>query len=297
MFTNMKRGFRFLIGFAIVLVVAITGFAIIIQAATTWGATPAEVAQSLPGDEFITSSLVNWDNAITIHAPIAQVWPWIAQMGDRRAGYYSYTFIEKGVMLLLGTNGVPLSEFYTNADTIHPEWQNPPSGQGMIVDLLKVKSYTPNQYLLGHAEDGSGFVWNWGWYLEAIDAQTTRLHVRSRLQVPEAARSPIITIFFSAGGFIMEQNMIQGIAQRAEGAGEPANIEIYEIVLWLVALGAGLLSAITFVGRGDARALGLGLVTVVVLFILTYVQPAIVVRVVLDLALWAGAILVARAKL
>ena len=190
------------------------------------------------------------------------MWPWIAQIGDTRAGYYSYTFIEKGVMLLIGTNGLPLGAYYNNADRIHAEWQNPAIGQGMIVDMLKVKSFEPNRYLLASMTDPSGFAWNWGWYLEAVDAQTTRLHVRSRLQVPAEARNPLITVVFSAGGFIMEQNMIQGIAQRAEGAGEPANIEIYEIMLWLAALGAGLLSAISFIARGDVRALGLGLVAV-----------------------------------
>ncbi len=57
MFTNMKRGFRFLIGFAIVLVVAITGFAIIIQAATTWGATPLRWLRACQG---MNSSPLRW---------------------------------------------------------------------------------------------------------------------------------------------------------------------------------------------------------------------------------------------
>jgi hypothetical protein len=296
-FTKMKRWQRFGIGLGLVLVVAVIGFAVVIGAAVTWGATAAEATQALPGDEAITDSYINWDNAKTIHAPVEQVWPWIAQMGDTRAGYYSYTFIEKGVMQILGTGGLPLEAFYNNADRIHPEWQNPAIGQGMIVDMLKVKSFQPNRYLLASMTDPSGFAWNWGWYLEAVDAQTTRLHVRSRLQVPADARNPLITVVFSAGGFIMEQNMIQGIAQRAEGAGEPANIEVYEIALWVAALGAGLLAAYSFVfGRGDGRALGLGLMAVGVLFVLTYVQPDLVVRAVLDLVLWGGVMVVTRGK-
>jgi hypothetical protein len=297
MFANMKHALRFWIGFAIVLIVAIAGFAIVIQAAVTWGATPTEASRRLPGDDLIADSLVNWDNAITIHAPIEQVWPWVAQLGDTRAGYYSYTFIEKGVMLAIGTSGAELNRYYNNADRIHPDWQNPAIGQGMIIDALKIHSYEPNHYLLANTNDGSGFVWNWGWYLEAIDAQTTRLQVRSRLQVPPAARSPFITVVFSAGGFIMEQNMIQGIAQRAEGAGEPANVETFEIILWLAALGAGLWCAYSFVfGRGELKALGLGLLVVAALFVLTYVQPDLWIRAIMDVALWAGAVLVTRPR-
>jgi hypothetical protein len=32
--------------------------------------------------------------AITIHAPVSQVWPWIAQLGQERGGFYSHDFFE-----------------------------------------------------------------------------------------------------------------------------------------------------------------------------------------------------------
>jgi hypothetical protein len=287
MFTKMNRLQRFGIGFGIVLVMLIAGFLIVIQAANTWGATPAEVAKSLPGDEFASDPYVSWDNAVTIHAPLAQVWPWIAQIGDDRAGYYSYMFIEKAVTQLL-MPGTDVSTYYNNADRIHSEWQNPPLGKTMIADLLKLKAYEPNRYLLSNVIDGE-FVWDWGWFLEAVDADNTRLHVRMRLQVPAEAQNPLVTFIMSAGGFIMEQNMIQGITQRAEGGGEPANIETIEIILWLAALLAGLVAAGAFVfGRGETKSLGVGLIVVVMLFVMTYVQPAIWLRVVSDLAMWAG---------
>ena len=289
MFTKMNRWQRFGIGLGIVLVMLIAGFLIVIQAANTWGATPAEVAKSLPGDELATHPYVSWDNAATIHAPLSQVWPWIAQIGDDRAGYYSYAFIERAVTGLL-MPGADLSLYYNNADRIHPEWQNPPIGKTMIADMLKVKAYEPNSYLLSNVTDGE-FVWNWGWFLEPVDAGSTRLHVRMRLQVPAEVKNPLVTFFFSAGGFIMEQNMIQGITQRAEGTGEPANIETFEIALWLAAFLAGLTAAYEFVfGQGEVKALGVGLAAVAVLFVITYVQPAIGLRVAFDLVLWAGVI-------
>jgi hypothetical protein len=162
-------------------------------------------------------------------------------------------------------------------------------GEGLIMDVLKIKAYQANTYLVGGTDPGD-FGWNWSWHLQPVDAHTTRLHVRSRLQVPAEARSPIVTIAFSAGGFVMEQNMIQGIRQRAEGEGEPANIEIIEIGLWLAALAAGLVCAGIFVfGRGEVKALLVGLAAVVLIFVLTYVQPAILLRAAIDLGLWAAA--------
>jgi hypothetical protein len=289
MFSKMNRWQRFGIGFAVVLVVLIVGFAVVIQAAVTWGSTPQEVSAALPGDEIAPEAYVSWDNSITIHAPIEQVWPWVIQMGDKRAGYYSYAFIEKGLMQVFGITGDELKTYYNNADRIHPEWQSPAQGEGLIMDILKIKAYEPNRSLIGGTDPGD-FDWNWSWHLQPVDAATTRLHVRSRLQVPVEARSPLVTIAFSAGGFIMEQNMIQGIKQRAEGEGEPANIETVEIGLWLAALAAGLAAAGVFVfGYGQTRALLVGTGAVILIFVLTYVQPAIWLRIAIDLTLWVAA--------
>jgi hypothetical protein len=288
MFSKMNRWQRFGIGFALVLLVLVIGFAVVIQAAVTWGSTPEEVNSALPGDEIAREAYVSWDNSVTISAPVEQVWQWVIQMGDKRGGYYSYTFIEKALMQLMGTSAEELKEYYVNADRIHPEWQKPALGTGLIVDLLKIKEYQPNRYLIGGTDPGD-FGWNWSWHLQPVDAGSTRLHVRSRLQVPAEARSPVVTIAFSAGGFVMEQNMIQGIRQRAEGEGEPANIEAIEIFLWVAALAAGLTAAGFFVfGRGEIKALLVGLGAVVMIFVLTYVQPAIWMRAAIDLGLWAA---------
>lgn len=61
-----------------------------------WGATDAEVAQTLPGDEIIPSPRVDWTHAITIAAPTHHVWPWIVQIGCKRAGWYSYDLLDNG---------------------------------------------------------------------------------------------------------------------------------------------------------------------------------------------------------
>jgi len=52
--------------------------------------TNGERSRALPGDAFVTHPVDVEMHAITIDAPPACVWQWIAQMGAGRAGWYSY---------------------------------------------------------------------------------------------------------------------------------------------------------------------------------------------------------------
>ncbi|MBB2915605.1 hypothetical protein FHS43_006928 [Streptosporangium becharense] len=58
-----------------------------------WGATDAEVAAVMPGDEVIPGAGVT-TRAVTIEARPGQVWPWLAQIGWGRAGWYSYDWLD-----------------------------------------------------------------------------------------------------------------------------------------------------------------------------------------------------------
>src|SRR6185437_128021 len=92
-----------------------------------WGATPAEAEGRLPGDELLEEADGIATRAITINAPPAAVWPWIAQMGPApRGGAYTYDWIEN----LLGLN-------MHSVDEVLPEFQHPKVGDGF--------GYGPNQ--------------------------------------------------------------------------------------------------------------------------------------------------------
>ncbi|HEX2706417.1 MAG TPA: hypothetical protein VHM66_00225, partial [Solirubrobacterales bacterium] len=57
----------------------------------TWGATEAEAAAGLPGDALLADPDCVATRAISIDAPAAAVWLWIAQMGPSpRGGAYTY---------------------------------------------------------------------------------------------------------------------------------------------------------------------------------------------------------------
>lgn len=75
-----------------------------------WGAMPEEVARTLPGDEFVPHPKSEITAAITVRAPVQCVWPWFAQLGCQRGGWYSYDLLDNG--------GAP------SAEKILPEFQN-----------------------------------------------------------------------------------------------------------------------------------------------------------------------------
>jgi hypothetical protein len=80
---------------------------------SSWGATKSERTEHLPGDDLIQHPSVNTTRAVTIHAPPEQVWPWIVQMGQDRAGLYSYDWLEN----LCGLQ-------FRNADHIVADWHH-----------------------------------------------------------------------------------------------------------------------------------------------------------------------------
>jgi len=51
-------------------------------------ATAAEKQARRPGDDLVDPADVIMDRAFTVPAPPEQVWPWLAQLGKRRAGWY-----------------------------------------------------------------------------------------------------------------------------------------------------------------------------------------------------------------
>jgi hypothetical protein len=82
-----------------------------------WGATDDEIRRVLPGDEL--ESPYGYrpisTRAITIDAPPDEVWPWLVQMGSRRAGFYTHEWVER-LLFITYADG-------HSATRIHPEWQ------------------------------------------------------------------------------------------------------------------------------------------------------------------------------
>ena len=276
---------RFLIGAGIVLVLVIVGFSLVNAIIPTWGSTAAENSMTLPADETVPNPSLVWNHGLTIHAPAEAVYPWLVQIGDSRAAFYSITFIENGFCAMTGECR------YVNADTVHPEWQTPEKGkQGIIVDYMVIQDYEPGRYVLATTTEKMPLKWTWLWYIQPVDANTSRLIVRHRIAFPPEAPAAMIDAVF-APGFIMERGMMLGIQSRAEGFVPGAWEEPLGALLWLLVFGMGVACAVRFIRVADGyHTLGVGLEAIGVLFILTYIQPAMTVRTILMLMVTAGVV-------
>lgn len=181
----------------------------------SWGATQDEMAQPMPGDEFIPSPITQTTRAIDILAPQKQVWPWVVQIGQGRGGFYSYDWLEN----IFGMD-------IHNADQILPEHQD--LAVGDLVPFwgqvgVTVRQILPPELLVlaGTFDPKSAATGgSWIFFLKEIAPSRCRLIIRTRI----AAFPPHwLSRFFSfkllePAHFVMERGMLLGIKQRAEKA-------------------------------------------------------------------------------
>ena len=169
----------------------------------TWGATPEEAHARLPGDELLEGADGVATRAITVNAPPAAVWPWVAQMGPYpRGGAYTYDWIEN----LLGLN-------MQSADRVLPDYQHPQIGDGFGYGPNKMSFAVvePERVLAVRSADGN---WVWTFVLEDHEGKT-RLISRNRFRLPKL-KDRIGMIPMEPGSLVMERKMLKGIKQRAE---------------------------------------------------------------------------------
>lgn len=174
-----------------------------------WGATDGEVYGLMPGDDRVPNASFKATRAITIAAPIEKVWPWIVQMGYRRAGFYTYDLLDNAG--------------YASADRILGQFQQPKIGDWIpmtrnvnATTAFKVKAFLTNRWLLWTKPDST-----WAWTLTPLAEGQTRLITRLKQRYPW--ESPAIALFtlllLEFGDFPMMRRMLQGIKVRAEQMG------------------------------------------------------------------------------
>jgi hypothetical protein len=201
---------------------------------TTWGATEAEHTMKLAGDDLIKGGVfapLNMTQAITIEAPPDKVWPWLVQIGQDRAGFYSFEKLER----ILGFG-------IYNTYRIVPEWQDleagdfckfHKSGIGMKVVDLKKNSHIvmltdsnkraklkSGQLELQLPESWNWYVaWNWSFNLIELPGGGTRFLVRG-LAAWDPVNPVADFILDFLGGMsscIMQMQMCKELKGLAEG--------------------------------------------------------------------------------
>ncbi|MFL5270801.1 MAG: hypothetical protein ACJ79E_01855 [Anaeromyxobacteraceae bacterium] len=255
----------------------------------SWGATAAELEKALPGDERWPAPAQEETRAITIAAPPARVWPWIAQLGQDRAGFYSYRALED----LVGCEMPEGDRLLGLADPRPGEriWFYPPrkaSGRGYATyaAVEPGRSLVLATYGFGPLRpDGSpppaGI---WSFTLEPDARGGTRLLVRGRSGVEGEAESlgawAFRTLFFEPVHFAMERKMLLGIRDRAEGRPlAPPWRDLADVVAWALAfaLGLGALGAMLVRRRTFYRPLLAGTAALFALTVIFFAAPPLAI--------------------
>jgi hypothetical protein len=195
-----------------------------------WGATPTEQHMIIPGDERVGEPATQFTRAITVQAPAARVWPWLVQIGQDRAGFYSNDWLEN----------IFLADIH-NGDEIRPEWQTRTLGDavpmtranylgGRLGDFTKTRIQVLE---LGRVIGDNPGVF----FLQPIDDHTTRLLLRERNPVSftnsfqQIIMPWFIRLTWDPMHFVMEKRMLYGIQARAEGV--PARLPLFDVLAHL----------------------------------------------------------------
>jgi hypothetical protein len=199
--------------------VAVAAAALCRSKLLAWGATPGEVADGLPGDEIVVDADMVATRGITIGCPPSEVWPWIAQLGQGRGGWYSYDFLEN----LVGCD-------IHSADRIVPVWQQVHVGDEIHLAPnagLRVAIVDPGRALVLYGSvpvggNPSPFDSTWAFVLREAADGTTRLVVRERYHY-RSWWAGLIVEPTEVVSFVMSQKMLRGLRGRAEYAAARPN--------------------------------------------------------------------------
>lgn len=216
----------------ILVLVALAVYLIFIQPwHQRWGTTDDELRRTLPGDDLVPEPIYYCTHAITINAPVEEVWKWLVQIGQDRGGFYSYNWIEN----LFGFD-------IHNVYQIRSEWQKLEAGDTVMLtrsSRMRVAVVEPNRAIV-YVSMGNQTAW--AFTLSPLDAQTTRLIIRIRIK---AERVPwLFYLFFDQGHFIMERKMMFTIKKCAERTQGITTGNRSDEIIWFISIiiaGLGIL--------------------------------------------------------
>ena len=171
-----------------------------------WGTLPHEPDRPMPGDDLIPDPAMSATRALVVDAPLERVYPWFAQMGPGRAGWYSYDWIDN--------RGV------ASAREIHPEWlvDTPGTSMGELAGLEFVAAdISAPKHLVIELARRSSLSFTLSYELQAWGESATRVVVRARARSNRGRwLDPVIRYLLGPGDFVMMRRQLIGVRERAE---------------------------------------------------------------------------------
>ena len=135
---------------------------------------------------------------MTIDAPVEEVWPWLAQIGQDRAGFYSYTGLEN----LAGCR--------------HAGTPTPSTPSGSTARSARRSRCTRRSSLHVRVFDPPHALALAGWSLVLRPLPDGRTRLLARGQTPGGPARVAYGALLELPHFVMERKMLLGIKERAE---------------------------------------------------------------------------------
>ncbi len=182
-----------------------------------WGTVGTEASGPLPGDELVPQSKWSYTLGVTVDAPPKAVWPWIAQIGQGRGGFYTYQTLEN----MAGCR-------ITNTTEILPDHQHPVVGEGISlhpdVPPLRIEIVDPPNTLVlfgSPAEIGGEDSWGvstWQFVVKPRSDGSSRLLTRGRYDYTADWKSRLAFGRFPIEviSFVMSRRMMLEVKRLAE---------------------------------------------------------------------------------
>jgi len=184
------------------------------RASLRWGATDDELRMRLAGDDLLPHPDLVATRAISIDATPSEVWPWLAQLGQNRGGFYTYDRLER-------LAGVEIR----SVDTIVPDLRISSVGDDVNRApevALSVAELEEEQHLvlrgavgLDGTDVGAPYDFTWAFVIQPRRDGSTRLVVRERYAYLTGWAAALVEPIEMVS-FLMTERMLRGIRDRAE---------------------------------------------------------------------------------
>lgn len=169
-----------------------------------WGALDEELKQSLPGDDIVHSPSFSATRAVTINARSQDIYPWIVQMGIKRAGWYSYDSLDN----LGKKSAIEILDEYQSIQIGDLIPMSPDGKHGVWV-----KDFVHDHWMLWWDKKGNT---SWVWMINSKGKDSCRLISRVRIEYRWFSVAAIFNLIIEFFDMPMMRKCMLGIKQRAE---------------------------------------------------------------------------------
>lgn len=170
-----------------------------------WGATDEELKRPMPADALVPRPALETTRALTINAPPEAVWPWLAQMGHQRGGWYAYDWLDNF--------GVP------SARRVIPELQDlkvgdriAPTQRGFVVASLE----PPRSLVLVSRDENGRVLLSWSFLLLPLEGGRSRFIERIRGIYDANLTGLLMYLAVEPADFVMMRKQMLTVKRRAE---------------------------------------------------------------------------------